>query len=199
MEADGSGRLAWPRRRLIAAGAAASARALAAACVCVGGGARPPRGEAVRAAARRLAQGEAFAVTLAGARIEAGDAQVAFTRAAPRGGPAAAAPLAPGETLVWDGRFEIAASVSGLAVAALTGHAASLRPGDRAALRAVPAAARPGLPVLVDAGGAPHLPAPFGGGPGRARDVAAARLHAACGAIGTEGQLAAAARLGAEA
>ena len=76
--------------------------------------------------------------------------------------------LAPGRSVLWDGRFEIkvpdSAPESGLRVAALgaalrsaRGHPAALRGGGRLG---VPAAARPALPALRDARGllaVPHL------------------------------------------
>ena len=85
--------------------------------------------------------------------------------------------LHPGEPAVWDGRYEITADRPGLTVTALKGHASQL--ADRSALQAVPAAARPALPVVVGRSGAVSLPA-------HARPLALERFRAAMGFIETE-------------
>ncbi|MBE7217986.1 MAG: hypothetical protein INR64_05905 [Caulobacteraceae bacterium] len=91
---------------------------------------------------------------------------------------------------MWDGRFEIAVDAPGWRVAALAGHAARLPPSERRAVAALPAAARPMLPVLIDPAGAPRLPRPFGDGPAEARSLVGARLRMAAGAAPTEADLA---------
>lgn len=107
-------------------------------------------GEASSALARlealleRIGAGEHFAVTLSGARVEAGGDTVMLFREAGREG-LPTVRLAAGETILWDGRFAIEASaplIAGPATqmtrerfAALTGEALS---GPVAALRASP-------------------------------------------------------------
>ena len=139
----------------------APAAQIAMACLCVAGTERPPRGDRLQRLVARLRSVETFAATLAGARIEAGpDGRVALCRDAgetARGG-LTALTLSPGETGVWDGRYEVRAGADPITVQALKGLAARLPKAQRAALQAVPAAARPALPALVDARGAALCP-----------------------------------------
>jgi len=127
---------------------------IAAACLCAAGTTRPPRGDRLQRLTERLNSAEIFTATLAGARIEATKDTVLFMRDAgetARGG-LQARPLEPDQPAVWDGRFEITVPHPAT-VAPLKGHAARLPPHEREALRAVPAAARPALPILVTAEG----------------------------------------------
>ena len=160
---------------------------LAAALLCAAGTERPPRGRRLLRLVERLRSGETFAATLAGARIEAG-ADVLVCRDAgeiARGG-LAPLDLGPGETGVWDGRWEITAGAVPLAVAPLRGRASGLSPVQRARLANVPPAARPSLPLLLRHGAAP-APAPLDGpdlaaeGGGRARPLVLDRFEAAIG------------------
>lgn len=129
----------------------ASARAVSAALVCAGGGDRPPRGDRLAAVRARLAAGQDFTATLCGARLEArGDAVLVtrepgeFRRAAGQ-----VLPLPPGVETVWDGRWAIAAPEAGWSIAPAAERMAVLNDPDRAVLRALPAAARGGRPVLI--------------------------------------------------
>jgi tRNA(Ile)-lysidine synthase len=90
-----------------------------------------------------------------------------------------------GQPLVWDGRFEVNAAVSGLVVRPLAGLAARLSPQEQAALRRLPRQARPVLPALVlpDGGVTSPVLAP---GPASLRPLVQDRLRAACGAISKE-------------
>ena len=95
--------------------------------------------------------------------------------------------LAADQPTVWDGRFEITAA-SSATVAPLKGHAARLPPKEREALKAVPASARPALPVVItaDAVTCPLLaPAPTA----KVRALAHDRFRAAMGFIECEGDL----------
>ncbi len=160
---------------------------LAAALLCAAGTARPPRGERLSRLVQRLRSGEAFTATLAGARIEAGT-EVLICRDAGESARGGLAPLdlAPGETGVWDGRWEVAAGQAPLTVTALKGRASSLSAEQRARLTAVPAVERPSLPLLLRHGAAPAL-APLDGpdlaveGGGRARPLILDRFKAAIG------------------
>ena len=89
----------------------------------------------VEALAGRIAAGEQFAATLAGARVEARDDGIVMFRETGRSGLPTLA-LAAGETALWDGRFEITASVP-LSV----GPAAGLTRERFAALTGTPLAA----------------------------------------------------------
>jgi tRNA(Ile)-lysidine synthase len=165
----------------------AAAAHLAAALLCAAGTARPPRGERLSRLVQRLRSGEAFTATLAGARIDAGEAVLICREAGERGrGGLAPLNLAPGETGVWDGRWEVTAGHAPLTVTALKGRAASLSAEQRAGLAPVRAATRPSLPLLLRHGAAP-VPAPLDGpdlaveGEGRARLLVLDRFKAAVG------------------
>lgn len=170
---------------------AAAAAHLAAALLCAAGTTRPPRGERLSRLVRRLRSGEAFTATLAGARVEArGEegAEVLICRDAGESARGGLAPLdlAPGETGVWDGRWEVTADEAPLTVMALKGRASSLSAEQRARLAEAPVAARPSLPLLLRHGAAPAL-APLDGpdlaveGGGRARPLILDRFKAAIG------------------
>ena len=169
---------------------------IAAACLCAAGTTLPPRGERLQRLVGRLRAGETFTASLAGARIEAAGDTVGVFREpgeALRGrssDPDRASPgdmaLPVGVAAVWDGRFEITALSSGLTVAALRGHAARLPPAQRQALKAVAAAARPALPVLIDAAGTVTCPILAGESPARVRCLVQSRFEAACGLIDQE-------------
>lgn len=172
------------RARLRGASAAEAARFVAMASVCAGGGARSPAGSRVARAVDALCGPEPVTATLAGARLEADDQDVRIFREAgeaARGGLASLAMPADAPA-VWDGRFEIAASPVGQEVRRLAGLAGRLSPEHREALRALPAAARGGLPARVDADGRVSCLAISG----EARSLVADRLAAAAGLIDRE-------------
>jgi tRNA(Ile)-lysidine synthase len=133
---------------------------LAAACLCAAGTDRPPRGERLERLVARLRAGEAFTATLAGARIEAAGEGVIVCRDAGETARGGLAPLtlSPGESGVWDGRYEIAAFEAPITVRALKGLAANLPPRQRSALKNVPAGARLALPAFIDADGVVTCP-----------------------------------------
>jgi tRNA(Ile)-lysidine synthase len=174
------------RATLRTARAPARLRFLAAAATCAGGSERPARRDRAEALAARIAGEGAFTATLAGARIVADEAVLIVRDAgeAARGG-LAALRLEPGRTAVWDGRFALTALVP-VSVRRLGGHAAGLDRAARARLRALPAPARPGLPLIEDAGGARTCPILAEGDNVRVRPLVAARLLAACAAISKE-------------
>ncbi len=124
---------------------------LAAVLVCVGGGDRLPRGDRLDAVLTRLKSGEDFTATLCGARIEASSGQVLVTREAGefvrRSRPPQ--PLSAGAGTVWDGRWAITVDSPGWAVAPAAGRMAALSDADLAVLKALPAAARGSMPVLI--------------------------------------------------
>lgn len=160
---------------------------LAAALLCAAGTERPPRGERLERLVQRLRGGEAFTATLAGARIEAG-ADVLVCRDAGETARGGLSPLslAPGDTGVWDGRWEITAGAAPLTVLPLKGQATILSPEQRARLAKLPAAVRPGLPLLLRQGAAPCSPALDGPdfaaeGGGEAHPLVLDRFRAAVG------------------
>jgi tRNA(Ile)-lysidine synthase len=182
------GGLTISRPALRAADPDAARRFVGAACLSAAGAERPAAGERVRRLAERLAGAEeGFVATLAGARIEAGRDAVRFQREAGEAARGGLQPLrlAPGETGVWDGRFEIAADRA-LDVRRLAGLVRRLPPSQQAALLALPPAARGGLPAIVAPDGSVGCPL-LSEVPGiRAAPLAHARLLAACGAIERE-------------
>ncbi|MBO9547609.1 tRNA lysidine(34) synthetase TilS [Caulobacter sp.] len=152
---------------------------LAAALLCAAGTERPPRGERLERLVQRIRSGETFAATLSGARIEAGD-DVLICRDAgetARGG-LAALELAPGQAGIWDGRWGVTAGDTALTVTALKGRAASLSAADRARLTAIPASARPALPLISSPLDGPKLATE---GEARARLLVLGRFKAAVG------------------
>jgi tRNA(Ile)-lysidine synthase len=173
---DGYGILTIARRALRAAPAEAIARFLSAACLCAAGTGRPPARARVVRLAERLLGGEAFAATLAGARIEADDGAVRILREAGEAARGGLRPLtlAAGETGVWDGRFEITADRP-MRIVSSAGMRSLLSPTDQKRLMAVQASARDGLPVDLDG---PSLAS--------ARPLSLDRLLAACGAVTRE-------------
>lgn len=160
---------------------------LAAALLCAAGTERPPRGERLDRLVQRLRSGETFTATLAGGRVEAG-ADVLVCRDAGETARGGLAPmdLAPRQTGVWDGRWEITAGEAPLTVIALKGQASSLPPDQRAALASLAAPARPALPLILRHGAAP-APVALDGpdlaaeGGGRARLLVLGRFEAALG------------------
>ncbi|HYE42525.1 MAG TPA: tRNA lysidine(34) synthetase TilS [Caulobacteraceae bacterium] len=175
------------RRSLVAADPDpdAARRVLAAAWLCAAGTGRPPRSDSVARLLERIAAGEAFAATLAGARIVAGAATVAFVRDAGEFARRGLQPLPipPGTVSVWDGRFEIAIDEPGWSVVPLAGRMAMLAPADRDAVRACSPFVRPSLPLLIGRNEARPVLATRRA---RVRPLALERFQAACGLIAHE-------------
>lgn len=161
---------------------------VAIAALCAAGTSRPPRGDSLALLARRLRDGEPFVVTLGGARIEADGRAVVLMRDAGEiaAGRLAALPLRAGETVVWDGRFEISTDRSDLTIKALSGLATKLPATQQTQLGSIPAAARPTLPVLVRQDGAVSCPILAQPPPVRVRALAMARFEAATGCVDKE-------------
>jgi tRNA(Ile)-lysidine synthase len=141
------------RARLTAAPPDAALRLLQIAVACASGGeglARPGRARSLLA---RLKAGERFAAVLAGTRVEAAEGLLRLHREAGEARRGGLEPLilAPGQTGVWDGRFEAFTQGAGMQVRALRGLAARLPRDQAAALKAIPASARPSLPILCTA------------------------------------------------
>jgi tRNA(Ile)-lysidine synthase len=168
LAAEAGGVITLPRRALASAPEPVARRFVALASVCAGRCPFP--------AARALRVEGPVVATLAGARIEADAQDVRIFRnvgEAARGGLAEA--QRPG---VWDGRFELGGAGP---VRRLAGVARGLSGGDRAAVAELPAAARGGLPVAVDAAGrVTLLAAPDAG------SLVGARLRAAAGLVQRE-------------
>ena len=178
-EVDAAGVVTLPRMGL-------PPRLVAAAALCAAGTARPPRADRLARIIEHLAREEPFIATLAGARIQAKVGGVLFMREPGEllRARLAGQMLAPGEQLVWDGRFEITTERVAV-IAPLAGHAAQLPPAQRAALRAIPARARAALPVVLD-GAAVACPL-LEEVPGLTiRSLVRERLLAACGAVERE-------------
>ena len=168
----------------LALAASAPAAHIAAACLSAGGASRPPRGDRLQHLVARLRSGEAFTATLAGARIASDGETAAFTRDPGRAGFPSLS-LAPGEPTVWDGRFEIEATVP-LTVRALGGLSRRLPRAQQAALRALPAAIRPTLPVILSRDGAVCCPILADHPSVRASALVLPRFEAATGLVDGE-------------
>jgi len=156
-------------------------RFVAMASVCAGGGDRRPATARIERAVEALRNSSDFVGTLAGARIEADAGAVRIFREAgeaARGGLAHLA-LTPGRPAVWDGRFELASDRAGVEVRRLAGLVRQLTDTQQRALREFPAAARGGLPAVIDADGNVDCPALTGA----AADLVGDRLRAAAGLV----------------
>lgn len=162
----------------------APARLVAVACLCAAGTSRPPRGERLDRLAARLQSGEAFTATLAGARIRSDGTTALYIRDTGRDG-LPTQRLASGQTAVWDGRFEVSADHPAT-LAPLAGHAARLPKAERAALRSIPALARPSLPVVLAPDGGVSCPILAQAPSVRVRALALTRFEAAAGFIDSE-------------
>jgi tRNA(Ile)-lysidine synthase len=163
-------------------------RLVSLACVCAGGGARRPAGMRIARLAEALRGDGDVDATLAGARVIADEAEVMIGREPGEAGRGGLAPvrLAAAEPVVWDGRFELAASHDGLEARRLAGLAAQLPPAERARLAAVRAPFRGALPALVG----PHaVSSPVLGETAgvTARSLMGERLRAAAGLVACEG------------
>ena len=152
LEVDAHGVIRGPR--------SLSGEALAFALVVAGGGDRLPRGRRLAGLRERLAREQNFEAGLVGARLMAGSDGMMIVRetGSYRRSGEPRVPLMPGREAVWDGRFALTSDEAGWTAVPLAGRAARLGAADRAVVRALPAAARPGLPVLVrDDGTGPVL------------------------------------------
>jgi tRNA(Ile)-lysidine synthase len=175
-----------PDGRILAARGGLAPRFVSAALLCAGGGNTPPRGPRLARLVERLAAGESFSASLAGARVTADAQGVLFGREAGerlRGG-LAAVEAEPGTVAIWDGRYEVRALETGWRVEALAGRVSGLSRAERAFLKSLPPPARSALPVLV--GRTTTLPRPFSDGPAMAKSLVGQRLFAACGLLDRE-------------
>jgi len=127
------------------------AAVLAAALVCAGGGDRTPRGARLAGMLQRLESGSDFTAVLCGTRLETAGTTVIVAREAGEfaRSPCSPQPLVPDVEAVWDGRWIIMTEEAGWSVVPAAGRIATLADADRALLRALPPAARGGMPVLI--------------------------------------------------
>ncbi len=176
------------RQRLRDSPAAAARRLIGIAALSHGGGDRPPRRESLERLADLAVGPDLFQATLAGAKVVglAEEVLVAPDAGAARRRGASPVPLPVGVPTVWSGRYAFTALRDGLSVHALEGCAARLDPAQRQRLKALPAAARPGLPMVFDNGAAPVCPILAEGETVRMETLVHPRFLAACGAISKE-------------
>ena len=168
-----------------------SAADLGAALLSVGGGGRPPRPEALERLLERIRLGEPFVATLAGSRFafDGADAHMVRATADHRHHFGGDLDLAMNETMVWDGRFEVRAMVSGARVGHLAGRAARLAPTAHRDVLAIPTATRLALPAVIRADGCIECPTLRQSPDFVVRTLAWGRLAAARGAIVNEAAL----------
>ena len=196
---DAAGAISVGRDRLRSADQATVRAFVRQALLCAAGTDRPPRGDRLDRLVMGLLGAGPVDAALSGARVIAGGEQALFVRNAGETARGGLAPLVltPGRPAVWDGRFEAVADRPGLTLRALKGLAGRLPKPERDRLRAIAAAARPSLPVMVN--GASTMTCPIlAEGLVCVRPLAGLRLLAAAGAVATESQAAALAH-GAEA
>jgi tRNA(Ile)-lysidine synthase len=185
MRHGAGGELAIPRAALDRSDDAR--RLLGAMVLSAAGTTRPPSAASLD---RLLAELAPFTASLAGARIEAGHAQVTVCREAgerARGG-MAGYDLPTGES-VFDGRFAMTAEAPGWRVAPLGGLARRLPEPQQRRLRALPPAVRPTLPAAILHTGYVTCPVIADAGPVRAFPLPGTRLFAALGAIPDEASI----------
>jgi len=165
----------------------ACAAQVAAACLCAAGSTTPPRGDRLARLVERLAGGETFTATLAGARIVADEAGALFVREAgeARRGGLTSLSLAAGETAVWDGRYLVTAREP-VTIRALGGFSARLPASERQVLKNFPPAVRPVLPAALDASGQASSPILARDSAFGASVLIRERFEAACGFIDQE-------------
>jgi tRNA(Ile)-lysidine synthase len=175
------------RQLLRSAPHAAVRRLIGAAATCAGGRTGPARGARIEALTDRILATAPFAGVLSGAKALA-NSEVQFTRDAGEAARGGLQPLQlqPGETGVWDGRFEITAGAEPTTIARMAGHAAAVDRVQFAALKSLPASVRPGLPVSILADGAPVCPILAKDRSIKASLLVAERFFAACGVISKE-------------
>jgi tRNA(Ile)-lysidine synthase len=172
------------RQALRSASRTAARQLIGVAATCAGGGSGPARGGRLEALTDRVVGAAPFAGVLSGARVlAAGDVQ--FVRDAGEAARGGLQPLhlQPGETGVWDGRFEITAGADPTSIVRLAGRAAALDRAQHAALKALAAPVRPGLPVRVASNGSPVCPILAEDGLIGVNLLVAERFYAACGVI----------------
>jgi len=158
---------------------------IAPAILSAGGGTRPPDRQRLARLKARIASPGDFTATLANARLQRRGAVLTVAREPGREGILGAS-MTPGAVRVWDGRFEIS-SAKPAQLRALGGLSRRLPAAQRAALAAVPAAARSVLPALIDADGAVVCPILAGAQEDAvAVSLVMARFSAACGQTTTE-------------
>jgi tRNA(Ile)-lysidine synthase len=170
---------------------ALSRQQLAAACLCAGGSSQPPRTRQLDRILEQMSRGQPFVARLAGARLEMQDGVLRVMREAGehQRGEGLAHDLPQNETVIWDGRFEMTASTGGMTVLPLAGHVGKLPPTQQNRLKALPAAARPGLPVIRDDQGRYSCPILANRFPVSVRSLALARFRAATGQIRHEADM----------
>ncbi|HLZ85384.1 MAG TPA: tRNA lysidine(34) synthetase TilS [Caulobacteraceae bacterium] len=188
-EVGPAGNLFLPVRRL--ADPHDGANLLGAALLCAAGSERTPRRKRLQRLVARLTAGERFAATLAGARVESDGTRAHIVRDAGdvRRPAMEEIMLREGRTIVWDGRFEVAARSAGLRLGPLCGRAGRLTPRLREAIAQIPPSARRALPLAARADGVLSLPTLRPDPAVDVRPLAPARLAAARGAILDEGTL----------
>jgi tRNA(Ile)-lysidine synthase len=189
--AEAGGLLSIDRAQLRAAPEETARVFVGMALLSAAGSSRPPRSNSLERLTARLRAGEPVTATLAGARVEANGERVVFGRDAGelRRRGLELMPITNAGAFVWDGRFELETGTQGLVVRALSGLR-KLSKAERERLRAMPAAFRPSLPVVVSDRLDPTCPI-LAEGPVRARALARERLLCATSAVATESQAAA--------
>jgi len=155
--------------------------------LCASGTPRPPRGAKLDRLLARIAARDAFVATLAGARIGCDGATLRISRDvgefARRG--RREVDLADGQTIAFDGRFEVTAREAGLRLTPLAGRACALEKAEQPALKAISPEARGALPTAIGPAGAATCGL-VGGGRIVVRSLITPRLAGALGVINCE-------------
>ena len=97
--------------------------------------------------------------------------------------------LSAGESLIWDGRFEVRARAPGLSLAPLWGRAARLEKAVRPRLAALTPSVRRALPAVINSSGAVTCPTLTTDPRVEIRGLVAGRLAGACGKVQNESEI----------
>jgi len=164
---------------------------LGAAVVCASGGERMPRRDALVRLGARLEREETLSVTLGGARIVRAGQRIHVVRETgdSRGRPCEPVNLPAGESVIWDGRYEVGAKEGGLTLAPLAGRAARLGEEARRRLSVRHPAVRKAFPVLIDEQGNVTCPTLEADPRVEIRNLIPNRMAGACSIIGGEAEI----------
>jgi tRNA(Ile)-lysidine synthase len=191
-----SGDLTVPAEALAAAAIIDRRRFLDAAIASVAGAERIAHGPFFFRLGDMLGRGESFSSTVGGALTTSNGTRLSIARETQdrRSRSPQTTSLPAGETVVWDGRFEVRAVATGLTLTSLAGRAAQLGKAEKAQLAPLEPAVRRALPAVIDPSGAVICPSLVPDPRIDVRSLVTSRLAGACGMVQKEAEIGEAAR-----
>jgi tRNA(Ile)-lysidine synthase len=186
-----SGDVTMPLAILAAAPEPERRRFLDAAIASVAGGERIAHGPFFFRLRDRVGRGETFVSTVGGALTVSDGERLVIVRETGdrRSRPSPTLALEPGNSMVWDRRYEVRACEPGLQLAPLGGRAAVLEKARRRPLAALSPAVRRALPAVIDSSGAVACPTLSPDPRVEIRSLVTARLAGACGLVQKEAEI----------